>query len=154
MSSIVQSQFYIYHDRIKLEAVDNRQVIEKRDMLIEEVKAYFKKKAEEDGVKITFSSFNQGSYSMGTGNKPAYDEDDYDIDVALLFNVSKEEYGPLEVKQWVFDALDAKQFRTVEWKKACIRVQYQEQGLPKFHIDFAVYSDPECNKDKKTYIAK
>lgn len=153
MSTVIQSQFYKFHDTIKLETIDNKQVIEKRDMLIEEIKSYLKKKSEESGKPlITFSIFNQGSYAMGTGNKPANDEDDYDIDVAILFNISKDDYTPLEVKKWVFDALDTKQFRTVQWKKPCIRVQYIEDGFPKFHIDFAIYSDG--NTDNKTYIAK
>ena len=102
MNSVVQSQFYKFHDTIKLETLDNKQVIEKRDMLIEEIKAYLKKKAEQEGKPlITFSTFNQGSYSsMGTGIKPMNDKDDYDIDVGLIFNVKKEDYSPIEVKQW------------------------------------------------------
>jgi hypothetical protein len=111
--------------------------------------------AEKSGkALITFSTFSQGSYDMGTGNKPANPEDDYDIDTGLMFNIKKEDYGPLEVKKWVFDALNKTTFRKVEWKKACIRVQYIEEGFPKFHIDFAVYSAPDSNSDKRTYIAK
>lgn len=155
MAKILQSQFFKFHDAIKLETVDNKQVIEKRGMLIDEIRGYLKKKAEDENKSvIKFDVFNQGSYAMGTGNKPAFDEDDYDIDVALLFNVDKDNYTPLEVKEWVFNALDAKQFRTVEWRKPCIRVQYTEAGFPKFHIDFAIYSDAGSNKDGKIYIAK
>jgi hypothetical protein len=133
---------------------DNQALIDKRDMLLGELNAFLKKLYEEKKtVKlITFTSFQQGSYSMGTGNKPANEEDDYDIDCGLLFNISKDEFSPMTVKQWVFDALDSKQFRTVEWKKACIRVQYIEQGLPKFHIDFACYA--AINSNKKIYLAK
>ncbi|MDP1801491.1 MAG: nucleotidyltransferase [Bacteroidota bacterium] len=153
MSTVIQSQFYKYHDTIKLEAVDNQPVIEKINMLVEELRASLKKKSEEDGKPlITFSVETQGSNAMGTGNKPAFDEDDYDIDIALLFNINKDDYTPLEVKQWVHDALNAKQFRTVEWKKPCIRVQYTEAGFPKFHVDFAIYAN--ANTDKKIYLAK
>lgn len=151
----LQSQFSKFHDNIKLDIEDNKQLREKRKMLIDEIREFLKKKSEaEKKPLITFTEFNQGSYSMGTGNKPINDEDDYDIDVGLLFDISKNDYGPLEVKKWVHDALSAKQFRTVEWKKACIRVQYMEEGFPKFHVDFAVYSDSESNRDKKTYLAK
>ena len=154
MSTVIQSQFYKFHDTVKLETIDNQQVIEKREMLIDEIKAFFKKKAEDEGKPlITFSIFNQGSYAMGTGIKPMNDKDDYDIDVALIFNINKDNYTPIEVKKWVHDALDAKQFRKVEWKKPCIRVQYTEDGFPKFHIDFAIYSAPESNTDNKTYLA-
>lgn len=155
MSTIIQTQFFKFHEEIKLEAFENKQVAEKRDMLIGEIRAYLTKKAKESGKPvITFTWFNQGSYDMGTGNKPAREEDDYDIDTGLVFNINKEDYGPLEVKGWVFEALGNKPFRTVEWKKACIRVQYIEEGLPKFHIDFACYSSPEHSYNKNTYIAK
>lgn len=155
MGKVVQSQFFKYHDNIKLETVDNKKVIEKRDMLIEEIRAYLKKKSEDEKKPlIRFDIFNQGSYAMGTGIKPAFDEDDYDIDVALLFNINKDNYTSLEVKEWVYNALNSKQFRTVEWKKPCIRVQYSEDGFPKFHVDFAIYSDSGSNPDNKTYLAK
>lgn len=155
MSSIVQSQFFKFHDNIKLEVEDNKQLTEKRNMLIDEIRDFLKRKSKEENKPlITFTPFNQGSYSMGTGNKPVNDEDDYDIDVGLLFDINKDDYVPLEVKKWVHDALSSKQFRSVEWKKACIRVQYTEEGYPKFHVDFAIYSEGESNRDKKTYLAR
>lgn len=155
MSKIIQNQFFKFHDNIKLEVEDNKQLIEKRKMLVDEIRDFLKKKSEaENRPLITFTEFNQGSYSMGTGNKPVNDEDDYDIDTGLLFDISKTDYTPLQVKKWVHDALSIKQFRKVEWKKACIRVQYIEEGFPKFHVDFAVYSVSESNDDKKTYLAK
>ena len=152
MSSLIQEQFIGFHDKIRLNLDDNKEVIEKRDMLIDEISAYLKKMCDEKKIKlIQFSVFNQGSYAMGTGNKPAYDEDDYDIDCGLLFAIDKENYTPIEVKQWVFDALNIT-FREVQWKKACIRVQYVEEGLPRFHVDFACYSDDK--EDGKIYLAK
>lgn len=152
---ILQNQFYGFHDKIKLDFEDNEQLIEKRDMLTEEIKSYLKKKSEdEDKPLIKFKTFMQGSYAMGTGNNPVCKEEDYDIDTGLLFLISIKDHTPLEVKKWVFEALDSNQFRTVEWKKACIRVQYKEAGFPKFHIDFACYSDSSCNDDGQIYIAK
>lgn len=152
---ILQNQFYAFHDKIKLDFEDNQQLIEKRDMLIDEIKSYLKKKSEnENKPLIKFNAFMQGSYAMGTGNKPVCKEEDYDIDTGLLFLISKKDYTPIEVKKWVFDALNSNEFRTVEWKKACIRVQYKEAGLPKFHIDFACYSDSSSNDDGNIYIAK
>jgi hypothetical protein len=152
MGKVVQEQFIKFHDAIRLDVSDNKDVIKKRDMLIEEIRTAIKKMCEEKGIKlIRFTTFNQGSYAMGTGNKPIYDEDDYDIDCGLLFEIDKGDYTPIQVKTWVYDALNI-QFRNVEWKKACIRVQYVEEGLPKFHVDFACYSD--ANSDGKTYLAK
>ena len=87
---------------------------------------------------------------MGTGIKPL-SEQDYDIDVALLFNLSKDDYTALEVKRWVFEAID-KQFRTVEYKKPCVRVQYLKNGDSAFHVDLACYAN--SNTDKKIYLSK
>lgn len=153
--SIVQDQFRKFHENIRLDLEDNQALIEKRDMLIKEIRTYLKKKAEdEESDLITFSEFNQGSYYMGTGNKPVDDEQDYDIDVGLMFDISADDFDPIEVKKWVFEALDAKQFRTVEWKTPCVRVQYFEEGLPNFHVDFVVYTSPNKSLWSKTYIAK
>jgi hypothetical protein len=153
MSTIIQKQWFKFHENIRLDMNDLRSVIEKRDMLIEEIKAFFKKMCEEKKIKlIKIEVFNQGSYAMGTGNKAWLDEDDYDIDCGLLIEVSIEDYTPIQVKQWIYDALDSNQFRKVEWKNACIRVQYMQEGLPKFHVDFACYSN--ANADGKTYLAK
>lgn len=153
--TIIQNQFYAFHDNIKLDESDFEDLREKKDMLIEELEKYFKKKATaENKPQIRFTVFTQGSYPMGTGNRPAYDEQDYDFDIGLLFHVSIDDYSPIELKRMVYEALDSKQFRTVEWKKACIRVQYVEEGLPKFHVDFACYSEGNSNVDGKTYIAK
>jgi hypothetical protein len=153
MGKVVQEQFIKFHKNIKLDMDDLKSVIDKRNMLIDEIRAYIKKMCEEKKIKlIRIETFNQGSYAMGTGNKAWHDEDDYDIDCGLLFEISTKDYTPTQVKKWVHDALDCNQFRNVEWKKACIRVQYIEQGLPKFHVDFACYSN--ANVDGKIYLAK
>ncbi|MGM0580546.1 MAG: nucleotidyltransferase domain-containing protein [Bacteroidota bacterium] len=152
MSKIVQSQFVKFHECVKLiDTEDNKILREKRDMLVQEIRAYLKKKSEEEGsALITFSVENQGSYSMGTGIKPLSDQD-YDIDIALFFNISKEDYTPVEVKKWVFDALN-KNPRTVEYKKPCVRVQYVKNGDSTFHVDLACYAN--ANSDSKIYLSK
>lgn len=155
MRIIVQTNFIKFHENIKLNDLeDNKPLREKRDMLLDEIRAYLKKLSEETLTPlITFDSFNQGSYSMGTGNKALHEDEDHDIDVGLAFNLAKESIAPVELKKHVFNALSAKN-RSVTIKKSCVRVQYIESGLPKFHIDFAVYSDGKSNINNKTYIAK
>jgi hypothetical protein len=153
MGTVIQNQFEAFHDNIRLDANDNKEIIAKRNMLVDVIKAFIKDWCENKGSKvIAVENFNQGSYAMGTGVKPLHNEDDYDIDCGLLFDISAQDYTPIQVKQWVFDALDKKQFRTVEWKKACVRVQYTEQGLPKFHLDFACYS--HASADGQLFLAK
>jgi len=99
MGTIIQNQFIKFHSTIRLDVNDNKQVIEKREMLIQEIRDYLKKKSEEDGLPlIEFITFMQGSYSMGTGIKPLHEDDDYDIDCGLLFLIGKDNFGPLEVE--------------------------------------------------------
>jgi len=154
MRTDLQNYFNQYHEKIKLiDTEDNEVLRTKRDLLVKEITDYLKKKSEEENKsRITFVVKNQGSYSMGTGIKPL--DGDYDIDVMLLFNISKDDYKPVEVKQWVFDALNKKLYRTVEIKRPCVRVQYKKNGEDTYHVDFAVYSERESNDDKHTYLAK
>lgn len=152
MATYLQTEFTAFHEKIKLyDNEENLELREKRDMLADELRAYFKKKAETEGTsKITFSIENQGSYSMGTGIKPLNDND-YDIDIMILFNFSKDDYSPVEVKEWVFEALN-RHNRTVEYKKPCVRVQYYKDGDKTFHVDLALYSNQ--NSNGKTYLSK
>lgn len=153
MSKVVQKQFIKFHDEVRLSMDDHKDVIDKRDMLISEIRAYLKKMCADEGIPlIRFESFNQGSYAMGTGVKPIKDEHDYDIDSGLLFELGINDYTPIQVKQWVYDALNINGFRSVKWKKSCIRVQYIQQGLPRFHVDFACYSAD--NNNGRIYLAK
>lgn len=156
MANYLQTEFNKFHENIKLTDIDeNKELRDKRDMLTKELRDYFDKKYSEsidpNEKKITFSFENQGSYSMQTGIKPIDDDEDYDIDIMILFNISKDDYTPVEVKKWVEEALSGKN-REVEQKKPCVRVQYRKDGEPRFHVDLALYAN--SNPDEKTYISK
>lgn len=91
---------------------------------------------------------------MKTGIKPL-DGADFDIDIMLLFNISCEKDGdisPTKIKKMVYEALDFRPNRTVEYRKPCVRVQYYTNGSPDFHVDLAIYSDK--NESGKTYLSK
>ncbi len=152
MSTVVQKHFEKFHDCIRLnDTEDNSQLREKRDLLLDEIREYFWKKSERDQKPmISFSARDQGSYAMGTGVKPL-DGADYDIDEALLFQISKNDYDPVTTKRWVFEALD-KYPRTVQYKKPCVRVQYHREGEVAYHVDFACYAD--ANLDGNSYLSK
>lgn len=152
MSNYLQTEFNKFHENIKLyDKTDNKELRGKRDMLEKELRTYFKNKAKEEGTtRITFSVENQGSYSMGTGIK-ALKNEDYDIDVMVLFNISKDDYTPIEVKRWVYDALNINN-RTVEYKKPCVRVQYHKDGKVLYHVDLALYANE--NSNCQTYLSK
>lgn len=152
MSDILQKQFYKFHSNIKLNDIEhNKALRDKRDMLVNEIREYLKKKSEDEGTKrITFAFENQGSYSMGTGIEPL-EGDDYDIDLMLLFNIDKDDFNPVEIKRLVYKALD-KQFRTVEYKTPCVRVQYHKKGEESYHVDMACYADD--NDYEETYLSR
>ncbi|RKU13079.1 nucleotidyltransferase [Candidatus Poribacteria bacterium] len=89
---------------------------------------------------------------MGTGIEPLHSED-YDIDVGLNFHLSRNDYSPVQVKQWVYEALQSGN-RTVEYKRPCVRVQYHRAGGVLYHVDLAIYSGHAYNRDNRTYLAK
>lgn len=149
----VQTYFNKFHDAIRRSYDDNSILRTKRDLLLENLSDGLRRYAQDRNIKIPrYKPFNQGSYAMGTGVEPCPGED-YDIDVGLLFFISKDHYSPIKVKSWVYNAL---QFgnRTVEYKRPCVRVQYHALGEEAYHVDLAVYSEKTHNWDNQTYIAK
>ncbi|WP_254360550.1 cyclic GMP-AMP synthase DncV-like nucleotidyltransferase [Corallococcus exiguus] len=84
---------------------------------------------------MSFEFFNQGSYAMGTGIKPL--NGDYDIDVAVAFDINPRSYDPVEVKRWVYAAVKPHTSQ-VKWRKSCITVYYQQAGEAVYHVDLAV----------------
>ena len=141
----LQKEFEEFHEKIKLkEFNENDTLREKRDILLKKLK---------DNISVdaaSYSTFNQGSYAMGTGIKP--EDGDYDIDVGLKFKINKDDYSdPTEPKKWVYDALEG-HTQKVEIRRSCVTVTYQEDNEPLYHVDFAVYAND--NIDGKMYIAK
>ena len=147
----LQTQFLKFHNTIKIDFDDNQPLRDKRDLIVNNLR---------DGLKRlfpinrpTFEYFNQGSYDLATGVNPILDQD-YDIDVGIIFNFSKNTYQPVQVKKWVYDALNTGG-RTVEIKRPCVRVQYHQNGAKWFHVDLAIYSVDKYYSGKEvTHIAK
>jgi hypothetical protein len=147
----LQTQFNNFHNTIKVDFDDNQQLRDKRDLIVCNLK---------DGLRRlfptntpTFRFFSQGSYDLATGVEPSLGED-YDIDVGIIFNFSKNTYKPVQVKEWVYKALNTGS-RTVEIKRPCVRVQYHSNGIKWFHIDLAIYStEKDYLGNEVNYIAK
>ena len=135
----VQTQLEKFHTKIQLANLDeNTTLREKRDLLLKKLRDGLAKKF--DGEKVpTFTHRNQGSYRIGTGIKPTNGRD-YDIDVALLFNIDPDEVGPVDVKQWVHEILDVHPHSAVI-RRPCVTVQYTQAGEDAYHVDFAVYAN-------------
>ena len=147
----VQTYFNKFHDTIRRSYDDSDILREKRNLLLDDLREGLRRYAQ--NVKVpTFEHFNQGSYAMGTGIEPLSGED-YDIDVGLNFHLSKNDYSPIQVKQWVYEALNTGN-RTVEYKRPCVRVQYHRSGEGVYHVDLAIYSGGSFNWDNRTYLAK
>lgn len=130
----LQTHFEKFHDAIKMED-ENEILREKRDILIKKLRDRLKEICEDPPP---FVEFNKGGYAMNLGTKPL--NNDYDIDVGLEFQINKNDYpNPVEVKQWVFDALYG-HTDDVKIKKPCVTVQYHQNDEPLYHVDFAVYA--------------
>lgn len=138
----LQKEFEKFHDNIKLDD-ENETLREKREILLKKLKNNISEDAP------AYTTFVQGSYAMGTGIKP--ENGDYDIDVGLRFEISKDDYDPLTPKKWVYDALNG-HTKSVKIRKSCVTVTYQQNSEPVYHVDFAVYAN--ANTDGKMYIAK
>ncbi|MCD1162216.1 nucleotidyltransferase domain-containing protein [Peribacillus frigoritolerans] len=134
-----RTQFNKFHDNIKLKE-ENEILKVKRDII-------FKKLNEKlpEQTDYEFSVFNQGSYAMYTGIKPL--DDDYDIDVGLYFEMSKDDVDPIAAKKWILNVLEG-HTKDVKIKKPCVTVTY-EAG---YHVDVTVYA--ANNSDGKVYLAK
>ncbi|MGK0290296.1 MAG: hypothetical protein ACI86H_001752 [bacterium] len=150
----VQNYFEKFHEDIKLKRMkENKPLKEKRDIILKKLRDKLKEQFEKKEEKMPkFEHFNQGSYGMNTGIKPATGSD-YDIDVGLLFHINKDDYpDPIQVKKWVYDALNGHTDK-VELKEPCITVTYTKQGEDAFHVDLVIYVHPDEN-DVKIYHAR
>lgn len=137
--ALCNTQFKEFHDNIRL-SEENKILKEKRDIIIDVIK----KNLPNESSK-SFTIFNQGSYAMKTGIKPL--KKDYDIDVGLYFEMSKEDVNPVDVKQWIMNAVEG-HTNNVKMKKPCITVTYVDG----YHVDITVYAAE--NSDGKVYLAK
>jgi hypothetical protein len=85
-----------------------------------------------------YDSKNQGGYAMHTLNKDPNNDNDYDIDVALIFYKDEIPENPLKARQRVRDALCKRCTNFTKEPEArtnAVTVWYAEG----YHIDFAIY---------------
>ena len=99
----IQKAFIDYHDQIKLGTYhENKALRDKRDLLINGLKESLRdEKIPNTEKKLTFSKIDQGSYSMHTGVKPL--DDDYDIDVGVIFDINTDDYDSKKLKKNLFE---------------------------------------------------
>lgn len=142
----LQKQFEEFNETIKLDYDKNTELAEKRDKLIKKLRA--------NSDLPSFTTINQGSYSMKTGVEPVGDKD-YDIDVGLKFNVNKDEYEPLKLKEMICDTLKNHTHYGSEIKQPCVTVTYKKNGEKGFHVDLVTYSyEDKTDKNSQLYLAR
>ena len=101
----LQDEFIAFHNEIKLGTYEENQTLrEKRDLLIDDLAKGLKdEKVPDTGKALTFSKFDQGSYAMYTGIIPP--DNDYDIDVGVIFDIKNNEYDPVKLKKLIRGSL-------------------------------------------------
>ena len=127
-----------YSSHVVLPQADQDELHNKKDLNIQRLRDGLKEyNAEHNTSYAVVETCVQGSVAMATVVQN--EENDYDIDVAVVFDKSKlGDMGARATRNMVADALrrKTKQFNTEpEVKTSCVRVQYSDG----YHIDFAVY---------------
>lgn len=127
-----------YRTEVVLPASEQNSLREKRKLNIKRLKDGLLEYNEENGTEYKICEDRiQGSMAMATVVQN--DQNDYDIDVAIVFEKSNlGNLGPQAARNMVANALKKKtrQFNTEpEVKTSCVRIKYAEG----YHVDFAVY---------------
>lgn len=135
-----------YRTEVVLSAKDENELREKRKLNIKRLKDGLTEYNTENGTNYKVSENRiQGSMAMHTAVQN--DENDYDIDVGIVFEAENlDDMGPLATRNMVANALErkTKQFaESPDVKTSCVRLNYSSTG---YHIDFAVF-DRERNSN-------
>ncbi|MDC0717502.1 cyclic GMP-AMP synthase DncV-like nucleotidyltransferase [Nannocystis bainbridge] len=119
-----------FDETIKLDWDRTGVLRERRNVILEHLRARL------DGP--SFDPCNQGSYDLRTGVHPL--SGDYDIDVALRFNTTIDEWpDPVALKQRVLAGLEDLG-SSVRLRRPCVTVFYRRGDEPLYHVDLAVYA--------------
>lgn len=135
----LQSKFNMfYQTKVVLPKAEKNALFNKKNINVERLKEGLKEYNEEKGTdyKLAETPIVQGSVAMSTVVQN--EDNDYDIDVAIVFDKSNLPDGTTATKNIVVNALKKKcgQFNVEpEAKTNCVRIVYAEN----YHIDFAIY---------------
>jgi len=125
-----------YDSHVRLSADQRATLATARDLNLTRLTSGLEEMGNEKGKKYNgpVEIKNQGSYAMHTLNQ----SDEYDIDVALIFNKDDLPDDPLQARQRIRDALLKKctNFaKEPETRTNAVTVWYQDG----YHIDFAIF---------------
>lgn len=127
-----------YTSRVVLPLVAQTELHHLKDINIQRLQDGLKEYNKENGTEYSIAeTCVQGSIAMSTVVQN--DDNDYDIDVAIVLNKSDlGDKGALATRNMIADALQRKtqQFNAEpEVKTSCVRVKYADG----YHIDFAIF---------------
>lgn len=127
-----------YTNQVVLSSDKQNELREKKNLNLNRLKAGLKEDNDENDTIFKIAETRiQGSMAMHTVVQN--DSNDYDIDVAVIFDKDNlGAKGPLAIKNIVVDALKRKCngfAKEPEVRTNCVRVTYSEG----YHIDFAIY---------------
>lgn len=126
-----------YKNHVVLQQTKQDELKDKMEKNIERLNDGLSEYNAEYGTDYALMDYEvQGSVAMHTVTQN--DENEYDIDVAIIFDKDKIPDSTTRVKNFVVNALKRKctRFRTEPEKKTnCIRIEYASG----YHIDFAIY---------------
>ena len=127
-----------YKNHVVLQSDRQQKLREKKDINIKRLKEGLALYNQENDTSYAIAETRvQGSMAMATVVQN--DENDCDIDVAIVFDQSNiGNLSPLQARRLVRDALEKKcgQLKEPpECKTNCVRIQYADN----YHVDFAVY---------------
>lgn len=141
----LQTYFKDFNKKIKMDYDVLSELAEKRDILLKKLSA--------DEDLPSFKKLDQGSYAMLTGVEPL--DKDYDIDVGLRFNVNKDDYEPVELKEKVYEILKNHTEYGAEIRQPCVTVKYKKDGELAYHVDLVVYAyEDKDDTDSQLYLAR
>lgn len=139
-----------YYTEVVLSKEETTNLRNKKKINIERLKNGLKEYNEENNTSYAIAeTLEQGSVAMSTVTQN--DENDYDIDVAIIFDdTNLNGLGVRAVKTMVVEALKKKctNFKTEpEALTNCVRIVYADN----YHIDFAIYKRIKQDDDSYKY---
>lgn len=139
-----------YYNEVVLPKEETSKLREKKKLNIDRLKEGLKEYNEENKTDYKIAeTIEQGSVAMSTVIQN--DKNDYDIDVAIVFDETNiEDIGSIAIKNVIVDSLKRKctNFKNEpEAKTNCVRIEYSDN----YHIDFAIYKriKNECDDGYK-----
>lgn len=139
-----------YGKHVVLPKKEKDSLFEKKNLNINRLKEGLKEYNQEKGTsyKLSEEAIVQGSMAMATVTQN--ESNDYDIDVAIVFEKDQLPPGTTATKNMIVNALKrkCKNFKKEPTAKTnCVRIEYREG----YHIDFAIYRRYKKNESDDTY---